>query len=227
MSTAIAKNKRKEGFLRPLRSFDDLLRGRLFIMWNGQLLYKNGKGYVLTDISSDQEYTKEDYMQLPEGAPFQLIQGKLIHMPSPKDRHQEISIVLSVLIYQFVKEHNLGIVRTAPLDVHLDIKNIFQPDILFISNERSAILQDWIFGAPDLVVEILSKGTAKIDLNQKKEEYGKHNVLEYWIIDPVKETLDVYENKEGKMEKTASLKKADTLKSSVLKGFELNLKELF
>ncbi len=118
------KNKSKKGFLRPLRSFDDLLRGRLFIMWNSQLLYKNGKGYVLTDISSDQEYTKEDYMQLPEGAPFQLIQGKLIHMPS-KDKHQEISIALTFYLYKFVKENDIGVVRNAPLDVHLNEKNIF------------------------------------------------------------------------------------------------------
>lgn len=227
MPTVIAKNKRKERFLKPLHSLDDLLRGRLFIIWNGQLLYKNGKGYVLTDIRSDQEYTVDDYRQLPEGAPFQLVQGKLIYMPSPKDKHQEILGKLHVAVFAHNARNKSEMVRIAPLDVHLNEKNVFQPDLLFISNERKEILKDWVFGAPDLVVEILSKGTAKIDLKQKKEEYGKHNVLEYWVINPEKETLDIYENQKGKMKKTASLKKGDTLKSVVFKGFKMDLKKLF
>jgi Uma2 family endonuclease len=81
-----------------------------------------------------------------------------------------------------IKKSKAGKIRFAPLDVHFDKKNIFQPDLLFISNERKEIIQRFIQGAPDLIGEILSSNRSH-DLGEKKEVYGKYNVLEYWAID--------------------------------------------
>lgn len=181
----------------------------------------------MTDISDDQEYTVEEYMQLPENAPFQLIHGKLIYMPSPKRVHQHISMVLSSRVYQHVISAQSGTVMPAPFDVHFDKKNVFQPDLLFISNERKHILKDWVYGAPDLVVEILSEGTASKDRNEKMETYGKYNVLEYWVISPENQQVEVYENSSGQMTLTKTLTSSDTLTSSVLPGFEMPLGSLF
>jgi Uma2 family endonuclease len=224
---AISEKNKKGGFLRPLKSFDDLLGGRPFMMVNGDFIFKNGNGYVIADVSADREFTADDYMKLPEGAPFQLIHGKLTYMPSPKDKHQAISFQLSGHFFVFLNNHPIGIVRHAPMDVHLDEKNIFQPDLLFVTNERKEIIKDWIFGAPDLVVEIISKGSEKDDRERKMEVYGKHNVLEYWLISPENQQVEVFENKKGKLVLKAKLTATDTLTSKVLPGLKIPLGSLF
>lgn len=227
MSRATIKKGKREAFLKPLHSFDDLLKGKQFIVWNGQLLYKNGNGYVLTNISKDENYTREDYMKLPEGAPFQLIQGKLTHMASPKIIHQRISWFLSGLLFNFLNENPIGEAFAAPMDVHFNEKNIFQPDLLFVSNERANIIQDWIQGAPDLIIEIISPGTKKMDRSEKKEVYGKYGVKEYWLIDPENKTLEFFENIDGKMVSEKKLKTGEVMESKILKGFRFEIAELF
>jgi len=224
---AISEKNKKSGFLRPLKSFDDLLGGRPYLMVNGDFVFKNSNGYVIADISADREYTKEEYMKLPEGAPFQLIHGKLTFIPSPKFRHQHISIRLGAKLLPFVEQNSLGIILQAPFDVHLDEKNIFQPDLLFVSNERKDIISDWIYGAPDLVVEIISKGSEKDDRERKMKVYGKYNVLEYWLISPENQQVEVFENKKGKLVLKTKLTAGDTLSSKVLPGFEMPLQALF
>lgn len=204
------------------------MNGRGYTLHNGNFIFKNEDGgYTIADVSDDRVYTDDDYMKLPESAPFQLIHGKLIYMPSPKDIHQSISIHLATLLYLFVSQNKLGIVRNAPLDVHFDKINVFQPDLLFISNERKHILKDWVYGAPDLVVEIISKGTASIDKKQKMETYGKYGVREYWLIDPVKKTLQVFENQGNKMVELEKLGVGQSLESKVLTGFQLEIGDLF
>jgi Uma2 family endonuclease len=228
MSTATAKKAGEERFLRPLNSIEDLMNGRGYILHNGNFISKNEEGgYTIADVGEEREHTVDDYMNLPESAPFQLIDGKLIFMPSLKDIHQAISIHLATLLYLFVSKHKLGIVRNAPLDVHFDEKNIFQPDLLFISNERKHILKDWVYGAPDLVVEIISKGTASFDKKQKMETYGKYGVQEYWLIDPEKKTLQLFGNQANKMVELEKSGIGQSLKSKVLIGFEVEISELF
>ncbi len=80
-----------------------------------------------------------------------------------QDIHQKISIRLSTKLFMHVEDKDLGEVRYAPLDVHFDPANVFQPDLLFVAVGRKDIIQDFVQGAPDLVVEIISKGTKKVD----------------------------------------------------------------
>jgi Uma2 family endonuclease len=199
MSTAIAKKAGSERFLRPLQSLEDLMGGRQYAMHNGQFMFKNDNGYSIADVSEDREYTVEDYVQLPEGAPLQLINGKLLFMPLPKDLHQAISGKLFFLLYAFIDKFKLGNLRHAPLDVHFGTKNVFQPDLLFVSNERSHIIKDFVYGAPDLVVEILSPGSKKLDSKDKMAVYGKYHVREYWLIDPAAKTVQLFENQGDEM----------------------------
>ncbi len=228
MSTAIAKKIGEERFLKPLNSIEDLMNGRGYTLHNGNFIFKNEEGgYTIANVSDDRDYTVDDYMKLPESAPFQLIHGKLTYMPSPKDLHQHISFILGGLFFNFIRKNPIGIFRAAPFDVHFDEKNVFQPDLLFISNERKNILKDWVYGAPDLVVEIISKGTASIDKKQKMETYGKHGVREYWLIDPDKKTLQLFENQGNKMKEVEKLATGQRLVSRVLNGFELDIKDLF
>lgn len=126
------------------------------------------------------------FKSLPEGTRIQLIENNLVISPEPLDRHQ---LVISEVFPDFaihVRKNKLGTCRVAPYDVYLDKNNAFQPDIVFISNDRIKFIEeDGLHGAPDLVIEVLSPSTAKYEVSEKKEAYEKAGVKEYWIIDPI------------------------------------------
>lgn len=173
-------------------------------------------------------YTYEDYRLLPEGAPYQLIGGRLIMTPSPSTYHQIISMRLEVKIANLVMEKDLGIVLNAPIDVYFVETETYQPDIIFISKDRSHIIeQDRIKGAPDLVIEILSPGTAYYDLRKKFKTYERHGVKEYWIVDPEDKSIMVYEGREGKFSLIREVKGEGKISSEVLKGLEIELANIF
>jgi Uma2 family endonuclease len=125
------------------------------------------------------------YRSLPEGTMAQLIQNQIVMSPAPLERHQRISMELSSELFFHVKRKKLGTVRAAPYDVFLDDKNAFQPDILFVSKEKIHLIEeDGLYGAPDLVIEILSPSNSKYDLKVKKDVYERYGVKEYWIVNP-------------------------------------------
>jgi Uma2 family endonuclease len=118
----------------------------------------------------------------------------------------------------------------APLDVILSDTDVVDPDILYVSNGRSAILGKWVHGAPDLVVEILSPFTRKVDEAIKRRLYDRVDVTEYWIVDPELEIVKVYRRGEDRgFPRVAELARAsgDVLTTSLLPGFEMSLAELF
>ncbi len=174
-------------------------------------------------------YTAEDYMLLEEGAPFQLINYDLIMSPSPNPFHQRISFELSILIGNFLKAtHNKGFAVAAPMDVKLDDGNVFQPDLIYISESRKAgLVKNLIQGAPDLVIEILSPSNGYYDLRQKKDIYEKYGVLEYIIVDPLQQSAEVYVLKDDAFFIDQKVQSPGSFHSHVLKGFSVDLTELF
>lgn len=158
-----------------------------------------------TDVMIPPRTMLEVYESLPEGTPVQLIQNKLVMSPSPLTRHQQVLLHVANLITNFIKEHEVGVVFIAPYDVHLDKKNVYQPDILFIANENlHKIRENGFYGAPDLVIEILSPGTAMYDRTEKKEIYEQYGVKEYWIIDPKTKKADGFWLEKGKFKAVKS-----------------------
>ena len=130
------------------------------------------------------KFTYEDYKHTPEDKRYELIDGDLIMVPAPRTAHQITSREIEFLLMTFVKENDLGDVFDAPYDVVLSDTDVVQPDILFVSNERSNIItEDNIRGAPDLVIEILSPSTAQRDRTLKRTLYALHGVREYWLAD--------------------------------------------
>jgi Uma2 family endonuclease len=127
----------------------------------------------------------EVFESLPEGTLAQVINNKLVMSPAPTSEHQRVLKKIFLQLNAFVESHHLGEVLFAPVDVYLDTENVYQPDIVFISNEQMHILQDSIHGAPDLIVEILSPGSQRLDKKDKKTVYERNAVKEYWIVDPV------------------------------------------
>lgn len=209
-------------------SLKTLLNGHNFIYVRGQLIYKENENVLMTQISDEKNYTVDDYMRLPEGAPYQLINGKLIYMPSPFAIHQEISMNLSVELSIFTRANDLGKVYAAPFDVHFDKENVYQPDLLFIAKEKSHIVEKWVTGGvPDLVVEILSEGTALKDKTEKLATYGKYGVTEYWIVDVKNQTIEIMNNKNSLMQTTKTFQKNEILTSQLFEKLNLDLTKIF
>lgn len=175
------------------------------------------------------KYTVADYMMLEEGAPFQLINYDLIMSPSPIPVHQVVSMRLIQAISNFLDSINdNGFLVSAPMDVKFDEGNVLQPDILYIREERKTeIIKDFITGAPDLVIEILSPSNAYYDLRQKKDIYEKYGVKEYIIVDPVQENADLYVLKDGAYYLHQKAAKNEQLNSVLLDGLKIELLKLF
>ena len=172
--------------------------------------------------------THEDYASLPDDERYELIDGELMSMPSPKEIHQAISGTLFLAVGGFVKAMKLGKIYFAPFDVILSDANVVQPDLIFVSSERSHIVtEDNVRGAPDLVVEILSPSTADQDRTVKRDLYARHGVSEFWLIDPYARTVTVMTPGADGYHAHAVHGEGDTLTSPTLAGFSLNLSELF
>jgi Uma2 family endonuclease len=186
----------------------------------------------LEEIYSHGKYTAKDYFKLPEGSPYQLIEGELIMTPSPLTEHQIISKNLELLIFIHVKKYNLGLALNAPIDVYLDNKNAYQPDIIFISNKNKDIIKKTgIDGSPDLVVEILSQSNAYYDKKVKKEVYERKGVLEYIIIDPKAKNINIFRRTAGgskKFDETLSVKYKDKAVPDIKTlDLKINLEDIF
>ncbi len=229
MATYMPLRTHYEQSFHRVNAFDEQLNGNDFAFLDKNvLLYRDKNGeYVVLTIKNKATYTVDDYMALPEGAPFELLNGKLTYMPSPKDPHQNASGNLFGSLLFHVKSHKLGIVRHAPLDVHLNNTNIVQPDILFLSNDRKDRRKDWIYGAPDLMVEIISKGTEKKDRKTKFWLYEQHGVLEYWLVDTKQRSVEVYVSTHGKFAPKILFKEGDTLVASIVPGFSIPVAAIF
>lgn len=153
------------------------------------------------DVMTPPRTMLEVYYSLPEGTRVQLIKNKLIMSPSPYTNHQRILLKLANQLTNYIEKNHAGEVFIAPYDVHLDKENVYQPDIIFIAKENlSKIKENAFYGAPDLVIEILSPSNAKFDKQDKKEMYEHYGVKEYWIVDPETGSAEGFWLKEGKFE---------------------------
>jgi Uma2 family endonuclease len=172
------------------------------------------------------EWTEADYFRLPESNKIiELSEGRLIISPSPTPKHQDISARLFLILGNYVYSNNLGKLVAAPMDTRLYEGVVRQPDIAFMSNEHlDRITDKW--GVPDLVVEILSEGTAEIDKEDKYLEYQRAGVLEYWIVDPFKQSVEIYTLEHGNYSLFGKWGTGDIAKSKLLDGFEVSIDEI-
>jgi len=146
-----------------------------------------------------EKQTVKDYQQLPEGAPYQLINGKLIMSPSPNRTHQKLIGEIFRRIANYLENTELGEVYIAPSDVYLDDENVVQPDIYFVATDNLSILTNaGANAAPNMVIELLSPSNAYYDLMAKLQLYEKFGVKEYFIVDPADDMVIAYQLIAGK-----------------------------
>ncbi len=140
------------------------------------------------------EYTAEDFYSFPDDILVELIDGVIYHLGTPSVAHQEIVSEISYLLKDYVvKNKGECKVLTSPIAVQLDCddKTIVQPDILVLC-DKNKMKQQCVFGAPDMVIEVLSPSTRKYDLTTKMAKYMNTGVREYWIVDLDKKKILVY-----------------------------------
>ncbi len=181
--------------------------------------------------SLELKFTYEDFLLFPEdGKRHELLDGEHFVTPAPTTRHQRLSLRLSTAIEVFLKEHPIGELFVAPCDVVLSNVDVVEPDLLFIAASRQSIITELnIQGAPDLVVEILSDSTRKTDEVIKRKLYERFGVKEYWIVDPVLDSIKIYRKTEDGYTHAQTLTQEDTthLTTSLLPGLQITLEELF
>ncbi|MBF0606919.1 MAG: Uma2 family endonuclease [Candidatus Magnetobacterium sp. LHC-1] len=158
----------------------------------------------------------------------EIINGVEVMGPSPFGKHQDIVGNIYDLIRQHIKKTRTGKVFCSPLDVILkDGEQRLQPDILFIRKENMGIFQDWIRGVPDLVCEIVSKGSVAKDTVTKKKIYERFRIPEYWIVLPEFETIEVFTIESGAYELFSSAEGEGTVRSKVIEGLEIDVRNVF
>jgi len=148
-----------------------------------------------------EEWTYADYLKLPDdGRRYEIIEGVLYVSNAPNIDHQFTVVEMVYQMKHFVTQNQLGYVLTAPFEVHLSEKTKpVQPDVLFIKTEKwPAPGAKYFEGPPDLIVEVLSPSTRRVDQFIKFRAYEKAQVPEYWIANPKTRSIQVFalENKE-------------------------------
>ena len=188
-----------------------------------------GGSNAMTQQKSRVKFTVDDYMSMPEnGKRYELLNGEMVLAPSPTPKHQSLQNRLVAMFLEIFELRGLGRIWGAPLDVIFADNDIAQPDLMFVSNERAAIVTAAnIRGAPDLVVEILSPGTAAYDRGYKRTLYGRHGVRELWLVEPVAETVEVFIGGQGVLVEYASYGNTGELTTPLMQGASIDLAELF
>lgn len=182
-------------------------------------------------LLEEKTLTVKEFLELDlfeDGYFYELINGEIVKRSSPDTDHQNASSNLTFLLQSFVREKKLGQIFFAPYDVFLDEENMLQPDIIFVAKESKAIIKKGcIEGAPNLVVEILSRGTFKKDRGDKFNLCRSVGIPEYWIVDPRSETIEIYVLQKGDYEPSSYAMEKGEIESQVLVGLKVEAADVF
>lgn len=156
-------------------------------------------------LRKEETYTIDDIYALPEGERAELIDGKIYYMAPPNTRHQTLVMDLSYQIKDYVKRNNGECnVFPAPFAVFLNEndQNYVEPDISVIC-DKNKIMDEGCNGVPDWVIEIVSLSSKQMDYFKKLFKYGTAGVREYWVVDPERELVTIYNFERDSMEEFA------------------------
>ena len=202
-------------------------------------------------VRKSKQLTYEDYLSWNDNQRYELIEGKVYNMtPAPSRLHQKISGELFRQIANYLSENDCEI-YAAPFDVRLidtqdkkdsnfdkkiekpnkpnnsDIITVVQPDLVVVCNEDN-LDEKGCLGAPDLIIEITSPSSAARDRKVKRNLYEKHNVKEYWIVDPNAMVTEVYLlNEDNKYGKPNVYTKKDEILVDTLSDLKIDLDQIF
>jgi Uma2 family endonuclease len=186
----------------------------------------------MTIHTAPRKMTYEDLRALPEDLlRHELIDSEHFVSPAPSAKHQRVALNIAAIIRAFIRPRGLGEVFMAPFDVRFSRFDVVEPDVLFISAANAKRLLEWcVDGAPDLVVEVVSPSSRRLDEERKLRLYDAHGVKEYWLAYPETDTLEVYRRTaDGRLalQASRSLAAGDVLETPLLPGLRIPLAEIF
>lgn len=160
----------------------------------------------------------------------EFINGEVVVHSPALERHNAAFLRLGMLLNAFVDDRGMGMVRVEKALIELS-RNSYEPDIVFFANEKAAIIEpdQLYYPAPDLIVEVLSKSTQQNDRGEKFEDYAAHNVTEYWLVDPVRETVETFtiDADTNEYAATGLFRVGQSVSSQVVTGFTISVKAVF
>jgi Uma2 family endonuclease len=170
--------------------------------------------------------TLQEYFQTPESVlPQELIFGRWRVADAPFVAHQRVVFELAVVLRAHARAHQAGEVVISPADVVLDAERalVLQPDVLFVSRDRSAIVRERVYGAPDLVVEVLSPHPRIGQLEERVRWFAEYGVREIWLYHQIARRLDVLACEAGAVAAVRQFDLAEPIASIVLPRFDLSM----
>lgn len=185
-----------------------------------------GEEFYMTGDGEKRGHTVEDILALPEGERAELIDGEMFMMASPTVIHQEVSGWMNMEIRRFIcNKGGRCKIFYAPFAVFLknDDRNYVEPDIVVIC-DRDKLDDKGCHGAPDWVIEIVSPASKTMDYYKKLQAYIAAGVREYWIVDPGKETVIVYDIENGEVPRFYHF--TDSINSVIFEELVLDFREL-
>jgi Uma2 family endonuclease len=174
--------------------------------------------------------TTAEYFQTPETVlPQELAFGQLRVAESPSVSHQRVLREFVMTLTPFVQDRELGELLFAPMDVVLDFDAdlVVQPDLLFVSKERNEIVTAKVFGAPDLVIEILSPNPRIGTLSERLEWFSRYGVRECWLARLPQKEISVLTLAPQGVLAEATFGRAERVRSAVFEGLELTPLQIF
>ena len=183
----------------------------------------------MSNLAEEKRYTYADYVTWKGDTRYEIIDGIAYAMASPSQGHQRITKRLVRQLDDFLRGKTCEVFHV-PLDVRLNVNSfddvVVQPDVFVVCDESKRNGKS-VKGAPDLVIEILSPYNVRHDTFTKFGQYQKAGVKEYWIVDPIRRSVEVYILKNGKYGVGSVYRADDIVPVSILEGCKINLAEIF
>lgn len=180
---------------------------------------------MATQPQTDLSY--EDLASFPEdNLRRELIGGELIVTAAPIIRHQRAVMALAGRLHNYAREHG-GEVFPAPTDVFFSDLDVVEPDVLFVTQANLVKLETkFVRGAPDIVVEVSSPTTRRLELVRKRELYERFGVPEYWYVDLDADRIEIYRLDGDRYDVAILLSRGATLTSPQLPAFSVSVGEV-
>lgn len=181
-------------------------------------------------VATKTKLTYEDYESFPDdGNRYEIIDGEAFMTAAPSGPHQRAVTRLGRYLDAHVEEKDLGEVYSSPYAVIFSPADVFEPDVVYISRERSALLDERgvIHGTPDLCIEVASQSTRQRDRTTKFARYAHFRLPEYWIVDPEAQTVAVFVLENDAFVPFSVARLDDEIRSRVLPDLELRASVLF
>ncbi|MFN8441418.1 MAG: Uma2 family endonuclease [Caldilineaceae bacterium] len=176
------------------------------------------------------EWTYEDFLRLPDvGKRYEIIEGRLYIGDSPTMEHQYALQKILFQIHLLTEASVGGMVLIGPIGVHLsETTKPIQPDGLYIKQDRLPPKgTEFIEFAPDLIVEVISPSSIRLDRHIKFDAYERYGVAEYWLVDPKARLVEVYTWQRGEYALWGQYTEDDIVTSQLLEGLAIKASLLF